>query len=205
MRVVMAALNPPQRLLFGPGPSQVEPRVYEAIGKPLVGYLDPFLFEVFAQVRSGLRDVFGTKNPMTLAIPGTGSSGMETAVTNFVGAGSKFAVFANGFFADRITEMGKRHGATVVRLEKPWGETFTEAEAREFMQREKPQTVAFIHGETSTGAMQTPEAITKPAHEVGALAIADCVTTLGSVPVRVDATGIDIAYSCTQKGLSSMP
>jgi alanine-glyoxylate transaminase / serine-glyoxylate transaminase / serine-pyruvate transaminase len=201
----MPALTPPSRLLFGPGPSQVEARVYEAMSKPLVGYLDPFLYQVFDDVRDGLRAVFGTKNPYTLAIPGTGSAGMETAVTNFVDPGAKLAIFVNGFFCERIAEMGRRHGAQVVRAEKPWGEVFTQEEARAFLEKERPQVVAFVHGETSTGAMQAPEAITRPAHEAGALVIADCVTTLGSVPIRVDETGIDIAYSCTQKGLSAPP
>ncbi|HSP68728.1 MAG TPA: aminotransferase class V-fold PLP-dependent enzyme [Bryobacteraceae bacterium] len=201
----MPALNPPRRFLFGPGPSQVEPRVYEALAKPLVGYLDPFLYQVFDEVREGLRAVFGTRNPYTLVIPGTGSAGMETAVTNFVDPGAKFAIFVNGFFCERIAEMGRRHGAQVVRAEKPWGEVFTDAEARAFLEKERPQVVAFVHGETSTGAMQAPEAITGPAHEVGALVIADCVTTLGSVPVRMDQAGIDIAYSCSQKGLSAPP
>jgi alanine-glyoxylate transaminase / serine-glyoxylate transaminase / serine-pyruvate transaminase len=201
----VAALNPPRRFLFGPGPTQVEARVYEAMGKPIVGYLDPFLYEVFEQVWSGLRTVFGTRNPMTLAIPGTGSAGMETAVSNFVEPGSKFAVFSNGFFCERIAEMGRRHRANVVQCEKPWGETFTAAEARAFLERERPEVVAFVHGETSTGALQAPLAITQPAHDVGALVIADCVTTLGSVPIGVDASGIDIAYSCTQKGLSCPP
>src|SRR5579864_2668660 len=201
----MPALNPPRRFLFGPGPSQVEARVYEAMAKPLVGYLDPFLYQVFDDVRSGLRAVFGTRNPCTLVIPGTGSAGMETAVSNFAGPGAKLAVFVNGFFCERIAEMGRRHGAHVVCAHKPWGEVFTEAEARAFLEKERPQLVAFVHGETSTGAMQAPEAITRPAHEIGALVIADCVTTLGSVPIRVDENGIDIAYSCTQKGLSAPP
>lgn len=201
----MAALNPPRRFLFGPGPTQVETRVYEAMGKPIVGYLDPFLYEVFEQVWSGLRTVFGTRNPMTMAIPGTGSAGMETAVSNFVEPDSKFAVFSNGFFCERIAEMGRRHRANVVQCEKPWGETFSAAEARAFLERERPEVVAFVHGETSTGALQAPLAITQAAHDLGALVIADCVTTLGSVPIGVDDSGIDIAYSCTQKGLSCPP
>jgi alanine-glyoxylate transaminase/serine-glyoxylate transaminase/serine-pyruvate transaminase len=175
------------------------------MSKPLVGYLDPFLYQVFDEVRGSLRAVFGTKNPYTLVIPGTGSAGMETAVTNFVDPGAKLVVFVNGFFGERIAEMGRRHGAHVVCAHKPWGEVFSEAEARAFLNEERPQVVAFVHGETSTGAMQAPEAITGPAHEVGALVIADCVTTLGSVPVRLDDTAIDIAYSCTQKGLSAPP
>ncbi|MGA3188352.1 MAG: aminotransferase class V-fold PLP-dependent enzyme [Bryobacteraceae bacterium] len=201
----MPSLAPPRRLLFGPGPTQVEPRVYEAMTKPVVGYLDPFFFEVVEEVRRDLRVLFGTSNPLTIAISGTGSAGMETAVSNFAGPGTKLAVFVSGFFGDRIAEMGRRHGATVVRCEKPWGETFTEAEASEFLDRERPQLVAFVHAETSTGALQAPQAITKPAHALGALVIADCVTSLGGVPINLDASGIDIAYSCSQKGLSCPP
>jgi alanine-glyoxylate transaminase/serine-glyoxylate transaminase/serine-pyruvate transaminase len=173
--------------------------------KPVVGYLDPFFFEVTDQVRRDLRVLFGTANPLTIAISGTGSSGMETAVSNFAGPGTKFAVFVSGFFGDRIAEMGRRHGAEVVRFEKPWGEVFTEAEAAEFLDRERPQLVAFVHAETSTGALQPPQAITRPAHAIGALTIADCVTSLGGVPIDADASGIDIAYSCSQKGLSCPP
>jgi alanine-glyoxylate transaminase/serine-glyoxylate transaminase/serine-pyruvate transaminase len=201
----MDSLAPPRRYLFGPGPTQIEDRVYRAMSKPVVGYMDPFFFEVNEEVRAGLREVFGTENSFTLALSGTGSAGMETAVSNFVDPGSKLVVFTAGYFADRIAEMGRRHRAQVVRCEKPWGATFTEAEAREVLQREKPRVVAFVHGETSTGAMQAPAAIAEPAHEVGALVIADCVTSLGATPIRVDASGIDIAYSCTQKGLSCPP
>jgi alanine-glyoxylate transaminase / serine-glyoxylate transaminase / serine-pyruvate transaminase len=201
----MPSLAPPRRLLFGPGPTQVEPRVYDAMAKPVVGYLDPFFFEVVEEIRRDLRVLFGTANPMTLAISGTGSAGMETAVSNFVDPGTKLAVFVSGFFGDRIAEMGRRHGAVVVRCEKPWGEIFTEAEAAEFLDRERPQLVAFVHAETSTGALQPPFAITKPAHAIGALVIADCVTSLGGVPIDADASGIDIAYSCSQKGLSCPP
>jgi alanine-glyoxylate transaminase/serine-glyoxylate transaminase/serine-pyruvate transaminase len=201
----MGSLSPPRRFLFGPGPTQIEPRVYEAIAKPMVGYLDPFFFQVNEEVRAGLQQVFGTKNDFTLAISGTGSSGMETAVTNFVDPGGKLLVFSAGYFAERIAEMGRRHGAVVIRCEKPWGETFTEAEAREALERERPQVAAFVHAETSTGALQNPLAITKPAHEAGALVIADCVTSLGAAPIRVDESGIDMAFSCTQKGLSCPP
>ena len=201
----MSSLSPPRRFLFGPGPTQIEPRVYEALAKPMVGYLDPFFFQVNEEVRAGLQQVFGTKNDFTLAISGTGSSGMETAVTNFVDPGGKLLVFSAGYFAERIAEMGRRHGAVVIRCEKPWGETFTEAEAREALERERPQVAAFVHAETSTGALQNPLAITRPAHDLGALVIADCVTSLGAAPIRVDESGIDMAFSCTQKGLSCPP
>jgi alanine-glyoxylate transaminase / serine-glyoxylate transaminase / serine-pyruvate transaminase len=201
----MGSLFPPTRFLFGPGPTQIEPRVYEAMAKPIVGYLDPFFFEVNEEVRTGLQQVFGTKNEFTLAISGTGSAGMEAAVSNFVDPGAKLLVFSAGYFAERIAEMGRRHGADLIRCEKPWGEVFTEAEAREAIEREKPQIVAFVHAETSTGALQPPLAITKPAHDAGALVIADCVTSLGALPIRLDNSGIDMAFSCTQKGLSCPP
>jgi alanine-glyoxylate transaminase/serine-glyoxylate transaminase/serine-pyruvate transaminase len=190
---------------MGPGPSPVEPRVYEALGKPIVGHLDPFFFEVDDDVRALLRKVFGTTNEFTFVISGTGSSGMETAVTNFVETGTKVAIFANGYFCERLTDMCRRQEADIVRLEKPWGEAFDDKEARDFIAREKPQVVGFVHAETSTGVLQPGKAICDAAHDVGALVIADTVTSLGNVPVNVDETGIDIAYSCSQKGLACPP
>jgi len=199
------ALQPPRRYLFGPGPSMVHPRVYGALSKPIVGHLDPYFIQVMGDVQQLLKPAFGTNDGATLVISGTGSAGMEAAVANFVEPEAKFAVFANGYFSDRLTEMAKRQGANVVRFEKPWGETFTDAEAKEFIGREKPKAVAYVHAETSTGALQSGRAICAAAHDVGALAIADCVTSLGGVPVEFDQTGIDVAYSCTQKGLSCPP
>jgi len=199
------ALEPPRRYLFGPGPSMVHPRVYEALSKPIVGHLDPYFIQVMADVQQLLKTAYGTTDAATLVISGTGSAGMEAAVANFVEPGVKLAVFANGYFSDRLTEMAKRNGANVARFEKLWGETFTDAEARDFIGREKPKVVAYVHAETSTGALQSGQAICAAAHDAGALIIADCVTSLGGVPVEFDQTGIDIAYSCTQKGLSCPP
>jgi len=199
------ALQPPHRYLFGPGPSMVHPRVYEALAKPIVGHLDPYFIQVMADVQQLLKTTFGTNEGATLVISGTGSAGMEAAVANFVEPGSTLAVFANGYFSDRLTEMARRNGANVVRFEKPWGDTFTDYEVREFISREKPKVVAYVHAETSTGALQPGQAICAAAHDAGALVIADCVTSLGGVPVEFDQTGIDIAYSCTQKGLSCPP
>lgn len=175
------------------------------MGKPIVGHLDPYFFQISEEIRTLLGQVYGTSNPFTLAISGTGSAGMEACVSNFVEEGSKFAVFANGFFCDRLTEMGKRQGASVVRLEKPWGEIFSDDEARDFIKREKPNTVAYVMAETSTGARQQGKAICEAAHEAGALVISDCVTSLGTMPCDIDSTGIDAAYSCTQKGLGAPP
>src|SRR6202167_1923838 len=199
------ALQPPHRYLFGPGPSMVHPRVYEALAKPIVGHLDPYVIQVMGDVQQLLNTAYGTTDGATLVISGTGSAGMEAAVVNFVDPGAKLAVFANGYFSDRLTEMPPRQGATVVRFEKACGETYTDDEARAFIAREKPKVVAYVHAETSTGALQSGRAICTAAHDAGALAIADCVTSLGGVPVEFDQTGIDIAYSCTQKGLSCPP
>jgi alanine-glyoxylate transaminase/serine-glyoxylate transaminase/serine-pyruvate transaminase len=175
------------------------------MAQPLVGHLDPYFFQVSQEVQKGLRTVFGTKNELTIPISATGSGGMETAVSNFIEPGTKLALFVNGFFGERICEMAKRHGAEIVRLEKPWGETFSDDEAAEFIRRERPQVVAFVQAETSTGAFQQSKALCEAAHEVDAVVIADCVTSLGAMPVDVDANGIDVAYSCTQKGLSAPP
>jgi alanine-glyoxylate transaminase/serine-glyoxylate transaminase/serine-pyruvate transaminase len=127
---------------------------------------------------------------------------MEAAVSNFVREGCKFAVFTAGHFADRIAIMGERHKAQVTRCEKTWGEVFTQDEASAFIEKVKPDVVAFVQAETSTGAYQSGRAITGAAHKAGALVIADCVTSMGAMPVELDSVGIDIAYSCAQKGLS---
>ncbi|MFZ0685324.1 MAG: aminotransferase class V-fold PLP-dependent enzyme [Terriglobales bacterium] len=200
-----APLQPPHRYLFGPGPSMVHPRVYDALSKPIVGHLDPYFIKVMSDVQQLLKTAFGTQAGATLVISGTGSAGMEAAIANFVEPAAKIAIFANGYFSDRLTDMANRHAADVVRFEKPWGETYTDDEAREFIRREKPKVVAYVHAETSTGALQSGQAICAAAHDAGALVIADCVTSLGGVPVDFDKTGIDVAYSCTQKGLSCPP
>jgi alanine-glyoxylate transaminase / serine-glyoxylate transaminase / serine-pyruvate transaminase len=149
--------------------------------------------------------VFGTTSEHVFVISGTGSGGMECAISNFVEPGVKVAQFVNGFFCERMSEMAKRQGGEVARLEKPWGETFSDDEAREFIRREKPQVVQYVQAETSAGAFQQGRAICEAAHEVGAIVITDCVTSLGAMPVEFDKTGIDVAYSCSQKGLSCPP
>lgn len=195
-------IAPPKRLLYGPGPSQVDPRAYEAMSQPVVGIRDPYFLEIMAEVQAALRDTFGTRNQATFPIPGGGGAGMEAAVSSFVLPGSKFVIFAAGLFADRMTIIARRQRANVVRLEKPWGDVFTAEEAEEVIQREKPDAVGFVQAETSTGAYQSGHAITAAARKVNAMIIADCVTSLGAMPVELDEVGVDIAYSCSQKGLS---
>jgi alanine-glyoxylate transaminase/serine-glyoxylate transaminase/serine-pyruvate transaminase len=183
----------------------VAPRVYQAMGQPVVGHLDPFFFQVTVEVRELLAYAYSTANQFNLAMSGTGSAGMEAAVASFAEPGAKFALLTNGFFGDRIGEMARRQGADVVRLAKPWGEPFDPQEARDFIRRERPRVVAFVQAETSTGMFNQAKPICEAAHEVDAVTIADCVTSLGGMPVLVDENGIDIAYSCTQKGLGCPP
>jgi hypothetical protein len=154
----------------------VYPRIYQAMAQPIVGHLDPYFFQVSQGVQKGLRTVFGTQNELTIPISATGSGGMETAVSNFIEPGTKLGLFVSGFFAERIGEMAKRHGAEIVRLEKPWGESFSDDEVSDFIRREKPQVVAFVQAETSTGVFQQSKALCAAAHEVDAIVIADCVT-----------------------------
>ena len=198
-------LQAPARLLFGPGPSMVAPRVYQAMGQPIVGHLDPFFFEVTGEIRNLLGYAFSTNNEFNLATSGTGSSGMEAAVANLAEPGKKFALLSNGFFADRIGEMARRQGAEIVRLVKEWGQPYDPQEVREFIRREQPRVVGFVQAETSTGMYNQAKPICEAAHEAGAVTIADCVTSLGGMPVLVDDNGIDVAYSCTQKGLGCPP
>jgi alanine-glyoxylate transaminase/serine-glyoxylate transaminase/serine-pyruvate transaminase len=195
-------IAPPKRLLYGPGPSMVEPRAYEAMNQPVVGIRDPYFLELIQEIRVGLREAFGTANQMTFPVAAGGSGAMDAAISNFVLPGSKLAVFAAGHFADRITIMGRRQRANVVRLEKRWGQVFSSEEAQEFIERERPNVVAFVQAETSTGAYQSGRAIAPAAHKAGAFVVADCVTSLGAMPVELDAVGIDVAFSCSQKGLS---
>ena len=201
----MLTVNPPKRFLFGPGPTQVADRVYDAMHQPIVGHLDPYFFEVVQDIQKGLRTAYGTANDFTMAISGTGSAGMEAAISNFLEPGQKLLVFNAGYFADRLCDMGQRHRANVVRCDKPWGQWFSDEEVREAILREQPHVVGFVHAETSTGVLQDGHAICKAAHEIGALVIADCVTSLGAVAINADEMGIDIAYSCTQKGMSCPP
>ncbi len=180
----------------------VDPRAYEALAQPVVGLRDPYFLEVMGDIQAGLREVFGTANEKVFLAPASGSGAMEAAVANAVEPGAKVVVFTAGVFAERIANMAERQRAQVVRVTKPWGEVFTEDEAQQAIEKERPHVVAFVQAETSTGAYQSGRAIAPVARKAGALVIADCVTSLGAMPVELDAIGIDVAFSCSQKGLS---
>lgn len=193
------------RLLLGPGPSNVSPRVLRALGAPLVGHMDPAFMELMREVQARLRRLFGTENAMTLPLSATGSAGMETALVNLLEAGDEIVVGVAGVFGERMCEIARRCGARVTRVEASFGTALPEAEMRATIQRVKPRVVAFVHAETSTGVLQPVQAIADAAAQVGAFTVLDCVTSLGGIGLSIDAWGIDVAYAATQKCLSCPP
>ena len=199
------ALDIPQRVLLGPGPSDVPPRVLAALARPTIGHLDPVFLRMMDEIRSSLKHVFRTSNEMTLAVSGTGSAGMETILVNLIEPGDKVLVGVNGVFGGRMAEVAARCGAVVETIEAPWGRVFSQDELIQAIERVKPKLVGVVHAETSTGAHQPVERLGAAAHKAGALFLLDCVTSLGGVPVEIDAWEVDAAYSGTQKCLSCPP
>jgi alanine-glyoxylate transaminase / serine-glyoxylate transaminase / serine-pyruvate transaminase len=200
------AAQPPERLLLGPGPSPVDPRVTDAQARPLVGHLDPWFLEVMDQVAAMLRVVFRTENPLTYAVSGTGSAGMETAIVNTVSPGDTVIVGINGVFGGRIADTAERAGAEVVRLEEDWGRIIpTERVADAVAAHPDARLVALVHAETSTGAHQPLEEVGALLADTDTLFLVDTVTGLGGVPLEVDGWNIDVVYSGTQKCLSVPP
>ncbi len=202
---VPSALNVPQRLLLGPGPSTVPPRVYQAMMAPVAGHLDPAFVAVMDGIQTLLRFLFQTENELTLPISGTGSAAMEAAIANLVEPGDDMLVCMNGFFGQRIAEMGRRYGANVRTINRPWGEVFSGEEVAAALAANPATIVAVVHGETSSGAAQPIAPLAEAAHTHGALLIVDTVASLGGVPVHVDEWGIDVCYSGSQKCLSCPP
>ena len=197
-------LSPPVRVLMGPGPSDVHPRVLQALAASTVGHLDPYYLEVMNDLQAMLRTLFNTTNPMTMAISGTGSAGMEAAVVNLIEPGDKMVVCVNGVFGGRMADVARRAGAEVIQVERPWGEVFRVADLEAAL-AQKPKVVGIVMAETSTGAWQPLEEISAAVHDAGALLLVDAVTSLGGVPVEVDRWQIDAIYSGTQKCLSCPP
>jgi alanine-glyoxylate transaminase/serine-glyoxylate transaminase/serine-pyruvate transaminase len=198
--------HPPARILMGPGPCNVDPRVMLAMAKPLLGHLDPDFIRIMHQVQDLLRKVFATRNPLTIPISGTGTAGMEAAFVNVVEPGDKVLICVNGFFGERMVEIAGRCGAEVKRLDRSWGKPFEPAEVEKELQAFRPKVLALVHAETSTGVLQPLEEfppLMKKFPET--LLLVDTVTSLGGHPVKVDEWGIDVCYSGTQKCLSCPP
>ena len=197
--------NSPTRILMGPGPSGVDPRVLRAMAAPLLGHLDPKFVELMDRNQELLRYVLQTENQLTIPVSGTGSAAMEAAVANMVEAGDKVLVCASGYFGLRLTDMAGRYGGEVKTIQRPWGEVFTAEEVGEALDQFPAKVVAIIHAETSTGAKQPLEQIVKVVHDKGAVLIVDAVTSLGGIPFFTDEWELDVVYSGSQKCLSCPP
>jgi alanine-glyoxylate transaminase/serine-glyoxylate transaminase/serine-pyruvate transaminase len=193
------------RILLGPGPDTVHPRVTAAMSAPLLGHLDPGFLTLMDRTQQLLRYTFQTQNRLTLPISGTGSAGMEAAIASIVEPGDAVLVCVNGYFGSRIAEMARRHGGQVDTIERAWGEVFSADEVRDALHGRPARVVAIVHAETSTGALQPLEDIVQVVHDNGALLIVDAVTSLAGVPLHVDELGLDVVYSGTQKCLGCPP
>lgn len=204
-RIDTNQLDLPPRLLLGPGPSNVHPRVRTALAMNEVGHLDPSFLQVMNETQELLRYVWQTDNRFTLPVSGTGSAAMEATVANCVEPGDVVLVGVNGYFGERLCDMASRYGADVRRLEKPWGEVFTVEEIGEGLEKHRPAILGLIHAETSTGALQPMEGIGKLCREFDCLLLLDTVTSLGGVPVLLDRWHVDLAYSGSQKCISCPP
>jgi len=184
----------------------VPPRVLRAMATPLVGHLDPQFLELMNEVQHMLRYLFQTQNELTIPVSGTGSAGMEAALCNFIVPGDRVLVCVMGYFGERMVEIAGRYGAQVDRLDRPWGQVFHPDEVEATLKGKNYKLVALVHAETSTGACQPGIAeIAAAAHRSGALLVLDTVTSLGGLPVEIDAWDVDVAYSGTQKCLSAPP
>lgn len=194
----------PKRLLLGPGPSELDPDVARAMLQPQLGHMDPAMFDILSRMQNLLRDTFRTDNRLTIALSGTGTSGMQASLFNTVGQGDSVVVGVIGYFGDRLASMAKRLGARVTHVNSPWGKPLDLNDLSDAIKRSQPRAVAVVHGETSTGVVQNHmDQIADMAHAVGALLVVDTVASLGGHPIEVDGTGIDVCYSGSQKALGA--
>lgn len=202
----MNSFIPPDRILMGPGPSNVHPRVLEAMAKPTIGHLDPKFIELMDEIKELLKYAFQTKNEVTFAVSGPGSVGMETCLVNLVEPGSKVLVCINGVFGGRMKSIVERCGAETVVLNIPWGRAINPQLFEDTLKNNRGISVcSFVHAETSTGAKSDIKTLTEIAHKYNCLVIADTVTSLGGIPLLIDEWNIDVAYSGSQKCLSCSP
>jgi len=195
----------PQRLLFGPGPSNVPPAVTRALAAPIVGHLDPYFLTVMDETMRDLRLAFRTENHHTIPMSGSGTAGLETMMLNLLEPGDEAIVGVIGYFGQRLAEMASRAGALVRRIEAPLGEVIAPGRVEAELKRKPAKLVVLVHAETSTGAWQPVEDIARSARAHGALLALDCVASLGGIPVEVDAWGVDAAGTCSQKCLGAPP
>ena len=201
----LSPLSVPNRLLLGPGPCNANPTVLQAMSTNLLGHLDPVFLQIMDEIQSLLRYVWQTDNPHTIAVSGTGSAAMEATIANSVEPGDVMLIGVAGYFGNRLVDMAGRYGADVRSISKPWGQNFSLAELRTAMATHRPKILGLVHAETSTGCRQPLEGVGELCREYDCLLLLDTVTSLGGVPIHLDDWGVDLAYSCSQKGLGCAP
>jgi alanine-glyoxylate transaminase/serine-glyoxylate transaminase/serine-pyruvate transaminase len=189
----------PLRRLMGPGPLDVHPRVYKALSSPVIGYLDPVYLKVLDRIGELLPPVFGTRNRITNAMPGTGSSGMEACIANLIEAGDPVLVSVNGFFGDRIRQMAERQDADITVVETEWGKPVDPERIEAELKKKQYKLAALVHAETSTGVLQPVDDIARLAKEHDTMMMLDTVSSLGGIEIKVDEWGVDACFSCSQK------
>jgi alanine-glyoxylate transaminase/serine-glyoxylate transaminase/serine-pyruvate transaminase len=204
-RIQLEPIATPSRLLLGPGPSNAHPTVLAALARTPIGHLDPLYIQLMGEVQELLRYAWQTDNRLTLPMSGTGSAAMEATIANVVEPGDKVLVAVMGYFGLRQADMAGRYGAEVVTIERPWGEAFSLEELEAAISLHKPSVLAMVHAETSTGVCQPMEGIGALCRRHDCLLLLDTVTSLGGVPLYLDEWQVDLAYSCSQKGLSCPP
>ncbi|MDX8389281.1 MAG: alanine--glyoxylate aminotransferase family protein [Mariprofundaceae bacterium] len=203
---MITSFHPPQRTLMGPGPSDVNPRILEAMARPTIGHLDPLFVQMMDEMKSLLQYAFQTKNELTIPVSAPGSAGMETCFVNLIEAGDTVIVCQNGVFGGRMKENVERCGATAVMVEDEWGRACDPAKLEDALKSNpSAKVVAFVHAETSTGATTDVKTMCDLAHAHDCLTIVDAVTSLGGTELRIDDWGVDAIYSGTQKCLSCTP
>ena len=189
-----------ERILLGPGPSLISPRVMRAMASPVLSHLDPDFVPLLDDVRASLRRVFrADDDALTIAVSGTGTSAMEATVANSVSEGSRAIVIVTGYFGERLSQILERYGAQVRRIEVEWGRACDPQRLRDELQREGADVIGIVHAETSTGVLNPVKDLVAIARNEGALTIVDTVTSLGGHPVDLAEWGADLAYSCSQK------
>ncbi|MBD2097287.1 alanine--glyoxylate aminotransferase family protein [Trichocoleus sp. FACHB-591] len=204
-RLQLAPLAAPTRLLLGPGPSNAHPDVLAAMSQTPVGHLDPAFLQLMDEIQGQLRYVWQTENQLTIAVSGTGTAAMEATLANTVEPGDVVLVGVAGYFGNRLVDMAGRYGADVRSITKPWGQVFSLEELRTALETHRPTILALVHAETSTGARQPLEGVGDLCREFDCLLLLDTVTSLGGVPIFLDEWKVDLAYSCSQKGLGCSP
>ena len=201
----MQSFQPPRRILMGPGPSDVSPRVLAALARPTIGHLDPAFQNLMEEIKAGLSRLFNAPDHACVPLPAPGTAGMEAAIMNLLEPGDHAVIAVNGAFGGRMADMADRAGATVTKVEFEWGQPVDPAKIEDALKTGPAKVLAFVHAETSTGVRSDAATLCALATKHGALSVVDCVTSLGGIPVDVAAWGADVVYSGTQKCLSAPP